>query len=112
MTAAAFDTLRTAKRLKEAGLPEAQAEAVTDAIRSGMDTSDFATKADIQALKTELKTDIESLRLSTKADLRELELRLETRIEAAKNDLLKWFIGMAFAQSALIVTLLKLFPVR
>ena len=34
MSATTFDTLEISKRLKEAGLPEAQAEAVTAAIRT------------------------------------------------------------------------------
>ena len=90
MTAGAFDTLKIAKLLRDAGLPEAQAEAVADAIRAGVQGGDLATKG----------------------DLREVELRLENKIEATKNDLLKWFVEIAFAQSALIVTLLKLFPAR
>jgi hypothetical protein len=90
MTAATFDTLATAKRLKEAGLSEAQAEAVTDAIRAARDSADVATRGDLAELK-----------LAVKADLAEL-----------KAELLKWFVGIAFAQSALVVTLLKLFPGR
>jgi hypothetical protein len=49
----AFDTLSYARRLKAAGMPEAQAEAVADATRE-LVISDFATKADILALRAEI----------------------------------------------------------
>jgi len=92
MTATAFDTLATARRLKEAGLPEEQAVAVTDAIR-------VAHEANVS-------------NLATKADLRETEFRLRAEMSDMKAELIKWFVGIAFAQSALVVTLLKLFPGR
>ena len=50
MTASAFDTLATARKLKAAGVAEAQveayAEAITSAVHSGRD--DLATKADLK----------------------------------------------------------------
>ncbi len=49
----AFDTLSYARRLKQAGVPEPQAEAMADATRE-LVIQDFATKSDIAALKAEL----------------------------------------------------------
>ena len=50
MTASAFDTLATARKLKAAGVAEAQveayAEAITSAVHNGRD--DLATKADLK----------------------------------------------------------------
>jgi hypothetical protein len=66
----AFDTLSYARRLKQAGVPDAQAEAMADATRELLD-SEFATKADIAALKS----DIALLRTETAA--------LEQRIMAS-----------------------------
>ena len=97
MTATVFDTLKFAGTLRDkAKFSPEQAEGIADAMAEALQ-GDFATRSDIQAVRT----DIKALRLSTKADLAE-----------AKADLLKWFVGIAFAQSALIVTLLKLFPTR
>ena len=62
--------------------------------RDEADPCQLATKADVRA-------DIDGLRLFTKADLAEF-----------KAEMIKWLVGIAFAQSALIVTLLKLFPGR
>ena len=50
----AFDTLAYARRLKQAGMPEAQAEAVAEATRD-LITADAATKADIAELKHEIE---------------------------------------------------------
>jgi len=49
----AFDMLSCARRLKQAGVPEAQAEAMADAARDFI-LQDFATKADIAALKSDI----------------------------------------------------------
>jgi hypothetical protein len=99
MTAVAFDTLAYARRLKEAGFTEpqaeAQAEALAEALASGM--AELATKADLEALAT-----------ATKADLKALELRLDARLEALQADLLKWVIGLFIAQVGLFAALVKL----
>ena len=54
---APLDTLQIAKRLAEAGFAEPQAEALTIVLRDLRETdfSSFATKADIQLLKTEIE---------------------------------------------------------
>jgi hypothetical protein len=63
-----IDTLKVAKRLREAGFSEPQAEAVVAAVQEGTAGADLATKADL-------------------ADLRETELRLEAKIEAIRSDI-------------------------
>src|SRR3954454_23256808 len=78
-----FDTLSYARRLKQAGLPEAQAEAIADATRE-LVVQDVATKADLAAMRAdlaavrgELKADIAALR----SDMAALEQRLTSLIE-------------------------------
>jgi len=79
----AIDTLKVAKRLREAGFTEPQAEAVVAAVREGAEGADLATKADIAELRVELK-----------ADIREAGLRLEAKIEAVKADILNLVFGL------------------
>ncbi len=67
-----IDTLRVAKRLREAGFTEPQAEAVVAAVQEGTEGADLATKADIAELRIEI---------------REAELRLEAKIEAIRADM-------------------------
>ena len=51
MTASAFDTLATARKLKAAGVAETQAEAPAEAIASAVHSGrdDLATEADLKA---------------------------------------------------------------
>ena len=53
MTIAAFDTLAYARRLKEAGVDEAQAEAHAEAVRDAI-AEGGATKADIIRLEAKI----------------------------------------------------------
>jgi hypothetical protein len=71
----AFDTLSYARRLKQAGVPEGQAEAMADATRE-LVTSDFASKGDIATLKADLAA-VEQ-RVMTAMD--NLGLRLTVRL--------------------------------
>jgi hypothetical protein len=83
-----FDTLKFADALKAAGVPAAQAEAQARAIAEAFVSSDVATKADLR-----------ELRAATKADLLEV-----------KGDMIKWVIGLALAQVALIVGIILRLP--
>ena len=51
---AAFDTLKFARRLRESGFSESQAEAVAEAFRDAS-TEPLATKHDIKLLRHDLK---------------------------------------------------------
>jgi hypothetical protein len=78
MSAVAFDTLKYAKRLKEAGFTEQQAEALASA-QVDLIEANLATKADIFGLKRDLK-DLEG---GLKRDLKELEHRLVAKLYRA-----------------------------
>ena len=82
LLAASFDTYAAAKRLRDAGFDERQAEAAVSIVRdaAGAGRDDLATKADIAALKgnvdalrTATKADIAELQAATKADIAELQ---------------------------------------
>ena len=108
----AIDTLKVAKRLREAGFTEPQAEAVIAAVQDGTEAADLATKADLAELRAELKAEIAELRAELKAEIAELrmelkaeiadvrselrqaELRLEAKIEGIKADILNRIFGL------------------
>jgi DNA-binding transcriptional MerR regulator len=75
------DTLKFVKRLEEAGMSQKEAEAIA--------------AAQSEAFEDLTKTK----ELATKTDLHEL-----------KYDLLKWIVGLAFAQLALLVGILMKLP--
>ena len=56
MSTATFDTYTAAKRLREAGFDERQAEAAVSMVRdaAGADRVDLATKADLAELRADL----------------------------------------------------------
>jgi DNA-binding transcriptional MerR regulator len=86
----ALDTLKVAKRLREAGFTEPQAEAVIAAVQEGTEGADLATKMDLAEQGSALRSDIAALR----TEVREAELRLEAKIEAIKADILNRVFGL------------------
>ena len=82
----ALDTRETAKSLTAVGFTDAQAEALTAAVKQAVDIdlSNIATKTDIADLRREI------------ADI--------------KAERVKWVGGVGFAQVATILAVLKLFP--
>ena len=58
----AFDTLGYAKRLRDAGVSQGQAEAHAEAAREFV-MGDLATKADLQAMRADLQAAMDTLSL-------------------------------------------------
>jgi folate-dependent phosphoribosylglycinamide formyltransferase PurN len=82
MSAVTFDTLKFVDHLRGAGVPEAQAKAMSDA-------------------QKELFTEIfDQKELATKTDIKEL------KIAEVKAELIRWVVGAGFLQTALIAALL------
>jgi hypothetical protein len=82
----AIDTLKIAKRLREAGFTEPQAEAVIAAVQEATGGAELATKADI--------ADVRAAIADLRSELRQSELRLEAKIEAIKADILNRIFGL------------------
>src|SRR6266852_5561291 len=80
--AIAIDTLAYARRLREAGFTEQQAEGQAQALAAAM-TDSLATKQDL----TELAAGIDARFAATKQDLRELAAGIDARFAATKQDL-------------------------
>ncbi len=78
MSTITFDTLKFANKLKEAGVPSAQAKAEASALSEVLDVN--------------LKE------LSTKDDLKTLEVRLEAKIQVVQ-----WMLGFSLAGVASLV---------
>lgn len=79
MTAITFDTLKFVKKLESAGAAPELAEALVEAQREALQEA------------------IETRQLATKNDLTEME-----------NRLIKWSVGLALGQTAIIAALVKL----
>jgi HEPN domain-containing protein len=78
----AFDTLAYAKKLKEAGFTEQQAEAQAEALRAVVDAN-LATKQDIAAVQRDiemLRREIKEMEMNLRRDMKELEARVTLRL--------------------------------
>ena len=91
----AIDTLKVARRLREAGFSEPQAEAVVAAVQQGAEDAEIATKRDVAELGTQLRS-----------EMREMELRLKVEIEAASGRTQNRIIGMILG--ALLINVLAI----
>ena len=89
-----FDTLSYARRLKDAGVDDVQAEAHAEAVRDAI-TQGVATKADLDKGLAALKADITRIEdkmdgMAAKTDV----AKLETRIAEVKSTLLLAIVGV------------------
>ncbi len=92
MSTTTLDTLKVAKRLRDAGFSETRAESVTDAIRESVGSQDLVTKAQLDAGLSGLRAD------------------LKAEIADMKAEIIKWMFGAMLAQGALVVALIRLLP--
>lgn len=97
MAISALDTHQTVKDLTAAGFTDAQAEALTSALRQvqQIDLSHLATKADLGDLRR---------------DMTLLRAEMDTKLAELKAEIVRWVFGIAVAQVASIIAILKLFP--
>jgi hypothetical protein len=109
--AVTLDTLQIVKRLKEAGFDESQAEALTGVVRDlrDSDRSELATKVDIERLENKIEGDIGQLERKVESDTARIESKVDLRAAELKTDIIRWVFGIAFAQAALILGVLRLF---
>jgi len=84
---------KVAKRLREAGFTEPQAEAVTAAVQEATQGAELATKADSDGIKADLaevKADVAEIKADVatlRSELRQSELRLGAKIEAVRSEI-------------------------
>jgi hypothetical protein len=73
----AIDTLKVARRLREAGFSEPQAEAVVAAVQEGEEGGDFATKGDLTIQNVELKAEIAAQGAELRAEIAAVRAEIE-----------------------------------
>ena len=97
----AFDTLKAARRLSEAGADEKLAEAIVGTFAEGI-TENLATKEDIALIRKDAEA------LETKIDT-SIEL-LNTRIESSARNTIIWLGGLMFVLVSALGVLERFFP--
>ena len=127
MATLTFDKLAYVDRLKAAGVGEREARALAEGLDQAL-REEVATKTDLTAVKSELSADIAAVKTELSAEITAVKTELRTEIAAVKtelrteiaavridlaavkHDLLRWMVGMAFAQVGLTVALVRLLP--
>jgi hypothetical protein len=117
MNAVPFDTLRMAQRLEAAGFSAPQAAGASEALAEALVGADLATRADINALRTELKGDIAALRTDLKGDTAALRTEMKgefglvrTEIELVRRDITIRLGGMLVLGFGVLAALIRLMP--
>ncbi len=105
----AIDTLKVARRLRDAGFSETQAEAVVAAVQEGTEGAELATKSDLAVLKAdlgvlhaEIRTEIESVKGSIEAAKSEMLGRMLQMILGAVLVNFVAMLGVMFAFAKLL----------
>ena len=130
MATLTFDKLAYVDRLQAAGMGEREARALAEGLDQALreevatKTDIAAVKTDLAALKTELSVEIAAVKAQLSVEnaavntrlttvdtrLTTVEHKLQVEIQTAKHDVLRWVVGMAFAQTGLTVALIRFLP--
>jgi hypothetical protein len=134
MTAIPFDVFAFTHSLVGSGIPNNQADTIAQAFSKAIQESNETvieqTKITIEHFKSEYKLDDVATNKSLDARITETELKIElvrkdieviraelkrdiegvkTDIEKSRNDLIKWFVGTAFAIASIGFMLARFF---
>ncbi|WP_130471124.1 DUF1640 domain-containing protein [Candidatus Magnetaquicoccus inordinatus] len=120
MAAITFDTLEYVEQLKAAGVPEEQAKGHAKAlakliVQVDTRTDEYATKlADRNEKQIQTRLDGLATRQEMEAKIETTKAELQKDIETAKAETIKWMIGLAMAQLAMmagiLMTLVRVLP--
>jgi hypothetical protein len=99
---AAIDTLKFAKRLRQANFTEPQAEALAEAVAEAT-VENVATKLDIASLRAELKQDIADLRNELHREIAALRVDMA----AMESRMPRWMGAGLAATIAVLATLIQ-----
>jgi len=78
LSTATFDTLKFSETMRESGMPEAQAKALSQALLEV--TSELPTRQDLRAAVEELRNELRSESQSLRAEIQQIEPRLTIRL--------------------------------
>ena len=105
MATLTFDKLAYVDRLKAAGMGEREARALADGLDQAL-REEVATKTDVAAVRTELV----AVKHELQAELQTVKHELRAELQTMKHDMLRWMVGMAFAQVGLTVAIIRFLP--
>jgi hypothetical protein len=81
MATVTFDTHKFIKTLEEAGIPEAQAEAFSTAVRDSHEAAELATKTDLREYESAIRGDLEKLETGLRHEISDLRKDMDAKFE-------------------------------
>jgi hypothetical protein len=105
-----FDSHQIVKGVQKAGFNEQQAESLLEAVRaariSGIEH--LATKEDLRELRADLRGEITEQGSTLRQEMAELRVDLLSQIKETEVRFIKWLIGVAIAQLAILIAVVSL----
>jgi len=86
MVAVTFDTLKFVETLREAGMPEAQARAISRALRDAHETADLATNRDLREAGTAIRTGMQAMRAEIRSDMQAIRAEVQSDIQSLRAE--------------------------
>lgn len=74
---ATVDTSRFAETLQEAGIPETQAKAISNAVRNACETAELVSKADLREAVSEVRAEMQTLGNGMRSDIQRLDFKID-----------------------------------
>jgi hypothetical protein len=102
LTTAPFDTLKLARRLRDANFSTEQADGMASAIAEAVQT-DLATKSDLREMELRAQTGLRELELRLDGKIATLGADLRAEIAATKADIVKWVFGAIGFQTLVLL---------
>jgi len=104
----AFNPLKFANKLKDAGIPDKQAEAEADALHEALTQTVSALESKMATLENHAKQD--AVQFATKDDMRKESELLRKEIVLARRDIILWLGGALVIGFGLVLRYLSKLP--
>jgi 2-keto-3-deoxy-galactonokinase len=102
-----LDTHAVARSLTDAEFTEAQADAITNAVRLAAEHGDHVTSDQFKVGLAEVRTEIAALDTRLSTQIAGLDARLSSQIANLETRLLRWMIGTVIGTATLTFGILR-----
>lgn len=86
MASVTFDTLKFVETLREAGVPETQAKAISQAVRDAHETAELVTNRDLREATTAIRTDMQAMRAEIQSDMQSLRAEVRSDVQSLRAE--------------------------
>jgi len=109
MPVVAFDTHEFVKTLSQSGMPEAQAEAISKAVREAHQSADLATRTDMCEMETALRGDLEKAETALRGEIKDLRKDMDSRFVQIEGRFIQLEQRMTIKLGSMLVVAIGVF---